>query len=75
MPIWSEILAELHGTAQPNGVPDCDAVRLYSHTAWVPSDALSGLVRGNGSVVAVDLRSVTVPVPGIGRSGRAGRSK
>lgn len=38
MPIWSEILAELQKTAQPNGVPDCDAVRrkyllgLHEHT-------------------------------------------
>ena len=27
MPIWSEILAELHKTLQPSGAPDCDAVR------------------------------------------------
>ena len=38
MPIWSEILAELQKTVQPNGVPDCDAVRrkyllgLHEHT-------------------------------------------
>ncbi len=40
---------------------------LHSYTAWVPSEALSGLVCGNGSAVAVELRSVAVPVPGIGR--------
>ena len=39
MPIWSEILAELQKTTQPNGVPDCDAIRrkyllrLHEHTA------------------------------------------
>lgn len=38
MPIWSEVLAELQRTAQPNGIPDCDAVRrkylisLHEHT-------------------------------------------
>lgn len=38
MPIWSEILAELQQTVQPNGIPDCDAVRrkyllgLHRHT-------------------------------------------
>ena len=43
--------------------PDEDV--LHSYTAWVPSEALSRLVCGNGSVVAVDLRSVAVP--GVGR--------
>ena len=33
---------------------------LHSYTAWVPADALSRLVGGKGSVVTVDLCSLTV---------------
>lgn len=44
---------------------------LHSYTVWVPSEALSELVCGNGSAVTVDLRSIAVPGRGRFWVGRA----